>query len=95
MKKKERRYKACTHCTLTCHANISEAQKDDRKKAKERRRKREKKPFHTRMQSKIKIPNKLHNNKKTQNQTEMSPKSLTTNTWRVKGDRRRGWEKRK
>lgn len=47
------------------------------------------------MQSKIKIPNKFNNNKKPQNKTEMSPKSLTTNTWKVKGDKRKGWERRK
>lgn len=60
-----------------------------------RRRKRKKKLSHTCMQSKIKIPNKFNNNKKTQNETEMSPKSLTTNTWKVKGDKRKGWERRK
>lgn len=59
-----------------------------------RKSKRERKPFHTSMQSKIKIPNSIIT-KITQNEIEMSPKSLTTNTWRVKGDRRKGWEKRK
>lgn len=37
-----KRYKACTHCTLTCHANISEVQKDDRKKAKQREKEKKK-----------------------------------------------------
>lgn len=47
---------------MTHHANISGAQKVDRKKERrERGRRREKITFHTRMQSKIKIPNSKTN----------------------------------
>lgn len=66
-----------------------------KKDIKEREKERERKLFHTGMQSKIKIPNKPQNNQKTENQTETSPKPLTPNTWRVKRDRRRGRERSK
>lgn len=50
--------------------------------------------FHTRMQSKIKIPNKPPKKfKKKSKPTEITPKLLTPNTWRVKGDGRRGRER--
>lgn len=89
----ERKHKACTHCALTHHAIIPGAQKVERKRKKAKRAREKRKLFHTCMQSKIKIPNKLQDNEKKNNSKTNREGSKISNPKYMEGEG--NWKERK